>query len=132
MCCAQELALFFTTDTNNTFPLQRVLYLAPWAWNKKINPLQYETAKSAIVSLTKALSQALAPSRINVNCIIPGFIGSIRPTRLEADEALDLIDRIPMGYLGEIPDIADSVYFLISDASKYVTGQALEVSGGLY
>ena len=129
--CAQELAMFFATDMVSSPTLKRILYLAPWAWNRDINPLRYQTVKSATVALTEALANTLAPSRINVNCIIPGFIGSIRPTRLEADEAQGLADKIPMGYFGEIPDIADALYFLISDASKYVTGQVLQVSGGL-
>ena len=129
--CAQDLAMFFSSDLAKGPPLKRILYLAPWAWNRELNPLQYQAVKSATVALTKALAKQLAPSRINVNCIIPGFIGSIRPSRQEIDEALGLTDRIPMGCLGEIPDITDAVYFLVSDSSKYVTGQALEVSGGL-
>ena len=109
----------------------RILFLAPWAWDRYADPLQYETIKACTVTHTKIMAKRMAAKRINVNCIVPGFIGGRKPLTIEKEKGSELINYIPLGCLGEIPDVMEAVYFLISDSSKYLTGQVLEVAGGV-
>ena len=73
----------------------------------------------------------MVSSRINVNCIVPGYIGGVKYSGKESGKISEVIDYIPMGCLGEVADIVETAYFLISDSSKYLTGQVLEVAGGI-
>jgi len=128
--CAQDLAAFFEAERTKRNS-GRIVYLAPWAWDKYADPFRYEAVKAGTIALTKNMSNIMAPSKINVNCIIPGFIRAIRPSKIEKEQGAGLMGKIPFGYLGEIPDVLEAVSFLISGTSKYLTGQVLEVSGGI-
>lgn len=87
----------------------------------------YSAAKGALISFTKALSMELARYKIRVNCVAPGLIES------EMTEKLNLIEikkTIPLKRIGEPHDVAECVYFL-ADKASYVTGEVLNISGGL-
>jgi 3-oxoacyl-[acyl-carrier protein] reductase len=109
----------------------KIVYLAPWAWDKHADFLGYRLVKAGIIALTQTWANRLASSRINVNCIVPGYIGGVKGSGAASGKTLEVIDHIPIGYLGEVQDIVETVYFLISDSSKYMTGQVLGVAGGL-
>jgi NAD(P)-dependent dehydrogenase (short-subunit alcohol dehydrogenase family) len=109
----------------------KIVYLAPWAWDKHADDLRYRTVKAGTIALTQALASKLASSRINVNCIVPGYIGGVKCSGTASGKTSEMIDHIPIGYLGEAQDIIETVYFFISDSSKYLTGQVLGVAGGL-
>jgi 2-hydroxycyclohexanecarboxyl-CoA dehydrogenase len=94
----------------------------------------YAAAKGGVIALTKSLARELAPSGVSVNCVCPG------PTRtplLEQEQRdnpklIEKLSRaIPMRRIAEPEDIARAIAFLASDASSYITGQVLSVSGGL-
>jgi NAD(P)-dependent dehydrogenase (short-subunit alcohol dehydrogenase family) len=95
--------------------------------------IAYTASKSGIDGMTKAMAVELSPQGIRVNCVAPGFI----ETNMSA-KALDedpqrkqkVLSRTPMGKLGLPEDIADAVYYLASDAAKYLTGVVLPVDGG--
>jgi 3-oxoacyl-[acyl-carrier protein] reductase len=108
----------------------KIVYLAPWAWDKHSDSLRYETVKAGTIALTQTLANRLASSRINVNCIVPGYIGGVKCLDTASRKTSEVMDHIPMGYIGEMPDIVETAYFLISDSSKYLTGQVLRVAGG--
>ena len=108
----------------------RILYLAPWAWDMFPDQLQYSMVKAGAIALTKAMAKRMASSRTNVNCIVPGFVSANKLLRIDKEKTRELIKHIPLGYIGEIEDVLEGAYFLISDASKYLTGQVLELSGG--
>lgn len=108
----------------------RIVFLAPSAWDCYTDPLHYQMLKAGTVSLTQTLAKRLSPLNINVNCVVPGFISGSKPLYLEKEESHELLDHIPMGCLGEIADVMEAAYFFISDVSKYITGQVLEVAGG--
>jgi len=127
---AQEIA-YCIGENMTTYGSGRVLFLAPSEGEKRAVPLTCESVNGGIIRLTRALATKLASSRINVNCIVPGFIGQTERVAVEGKEAHSVTQHIPLGYLGEMPDILEAVYFFVSDASKYVTGQVLEVAGGL-
>jgi 3-oxoacyl-[acyl-carrier protein] reductase len=108
----------------------RVIYLAPWAWDKYANSVSYETAKGAVVALTHASANESARFHVNVNCIVPGFIRSVRPSKIQRELADKLLGEIPAGRMGELTDITEAVSFLAGDSSKYLTGQVLKCNGG--
>lgn len=86
----------------------------------------YSMTKSAVIGLTKALSQELAPSGITVNCVAPGIID----TRMnECFDKNELAEQVPLGRLGTPEEIASAVLFFAEN--PYVTGQILGVNGGI-
>lgn len=86
----------------------------------------YSMTKSAVIGLTKALAQELAPSGITVNCIAPGIIN----TRMNSQFAeKELCQEVPLGRLGTPQEIADAVMFFAK--SNYITGQVLGINGGM-
>jgi len=128
--CAQDLAGSVAKKMRKTRS-GRLLYLAPWAWDKFVDRFRYQTATVGAEALTKGMAQEMSDVSVNVNCIIPGFIGGVRPSSMEKKMYFRAMEEIPVGYLGEISDILEAVWFLISDKSKYVTGQVLRVTGGV-
>jgi len=94
----------------------------------------YSASKGGIWTFTKALAKELAPYGITVNCISPGFIaGTAFHTTFTSPEVHKKMEgMIPLGRLGEAQDIANVALFLASDLARYMTGQSLEVNGGLY
>ena len=98
----------------------------------------YSASKGAIVGFTKALSAELAPSKIRVNCVCPGWIDTpfnqpainFMGGREDQDRVVKQI--VPMGRQGTPDEIAPMVVYLASDGSTYMTGQALVIDGGVY
>jgi dihydroanticapsin dehydrogenase len=96
----------------------------------------YAASKGAVVSLTRALARELAPKRIRVNCVCPGWIDtSFNESLIDylgGDESLSsVVARIPLGLMGMPREAAAAILFLASDASSFVTGQMIVVDGGL-
>lgn len=93
----------------------------------------YTAAKSAIEGMTRAMAVELSPKGIRVNCVAPGFIAtdmSAKALNNDPDRKNKVLSRTAMGYLGEPADLGEAIYFLASDAAKYVTGVVLPVDGG--
>lgn len=91
----------------------------------------YSASKAGIIGLTKALSNEVAPSGINVNCIAPGVITTDMISCYSKDDLNVLCDETPLGRLGTPEDIANAVEFLISDKAAFITGQILGINGGM-
>lgn len=96
------------------------------------NMVAYCAAKGAIVQLTKALANELAPYGINANAIGPGYYETAmtKPIFEDTAYAQKLLSRIPVNRFGLPQDLAGTAVFLASEASDYVTGQVLYVDGG--
>jgi len=95
--------------------------------------IAYTAAKTAIEGMTKAMAVELSPKGIRVNCVAPGFIKtnmSAKALDSDPERKQKVMSRTPMGYLGEPADVAEAIYFLASDAAKYITGAILPVDGG--
>ena len=91
--------------------------------------VNYSAAKAALIGATKALAQEVAPRNITVNAVAPGFIQTDMTKELPEDELKKLI---PVGRFGKPEEVAAVVTFLASDAAAYVTGEVINVNGGLY
>ena len=100
----------------------------------------YSAAKAGVIGLTKSLAREWGPQHINVNAIAPGYIEGTRLTRARADgdtmgmpeDVIPLVvSKIPIGRAGTPDDVADLAAFLCSPQSDYLTGQTIELHGGL-
>ncbi len=91
----------------------------------------YSAAKAGILGLTKAMARELAPDRVRVNAICPGFIATdITKGKLTPEMQDRILAGIPMGRVGEATDVAGCALFLASDLSAYCTGTEIDVNGG--
>jgi 3-oxoacyl-[acyl-carrier protein] reductase len=97
------------------------------------NPGQtnYAAAKAGMIGFTKSLAQEIASRNVTVNAIAPGFIESDMTRALNETQVQALRERIPLARLGSAADVAAAVVFLVSDAGAYITGETLNVNGGL-
>lgn len=95
--------------------------------------LAYSAAKGAVLTLTRGLSKELAPRRIRVNCVSPGMIDTtFHDTFTSAEVRKMVASRTSIGREGTPEDVANAVLFLASDASAYITGESMEINGGLW
>ena len=83
-------------------------------------------SKSAVIGLTRALAQELAPSNITVNCVCPGIIDTRMNEQFDRE---DLENEVPLGRLGTPDEVASAILFFAENG--YVTGQVLGVNGGI-
>ena len=89
----------------------------------------YSAAKGAVVAATKALAQEVAKRNITVNAVAPGFIRTDMTGELDEKE---LIKMIPVNRFGEAEEVADLVGFLTSKKAGYITGEVININGGIY
>ena len=93
--------------------------------------VNYAAAKAGMIGFGKALAREVASRNITVNTIAPGFIETDMTRDLGDEQAEALLQQIPAGRLGTPNDVAAAVVFLASDAAAYVTGETLNINGGL-
>ena len=94
--------------------------------------VNYAASKAGVIGLTKTVAREFAQRGINVNAIAPGYIQTPMTDVLAEKVKEDLKRLIPMDRLGRPEDVAEAVLFLVSDRSSYITGQVLNVNGGIY
>ena len=91
----------------------------------------YAASKGGLISLTKSVARELASRSITANAISPGFIKTPMTDRLPEEVKTHFVARIPLARMGEPIDVARAVLFLASDEASYITGQVLNVNGGV-
>lgn len=91
----------------------------------------YAAAKAGVIGFTKSMAKELASRGINVNAIAPGFIDTDMTSVLSEQLKENLVAEIPAGRLGSPDDVAAATLFLVSDSANYITGQTLNVDGGM-
>ena len=91
----------------------------------------YAAAKAGIMGLTKATAKEVGARGITVNAIAPGFIMTDMTAQIPEQSQEQLLKLIPLREFGHPGDVADAVCFLASDAARYITGQTLQVDGGM-
>ncbi len=97
------------------------------------NPGQanYAASKGGIIAFTKSIAKELASRNINVNAIAPGFIETEMTLKLSEEVRNNILKLIPLGKFGQAGNVADLALFLVSDDSTYITGQVIQVDGGM-
>ena len=91
----------------------------------------YSASKAGLIGLTKTLARELASRGITVNAVAPGLIETDMTTVLSEEIRQAILQKVPLGKLGEPDDIAGAVAYLASPEAKYITGQVLTVDGGM-
>ncbi|MFH1790798.1 MAG: 3-oxoacyl-[acyl-carrier-protein] reductase [Candidatus Omnitrophota bacterium] len=91
----------------------------------------YAASKGGIIAFTKSTAKELAPRNININAIAPGFIKTDMTAVLTEETKDNMMKLIPLGKLGSAADVAELALFLVSDSSSYITGQVIQVDGGM-
>lgn len=91
--------------------------------------VNYSAAKAGIIGATKALAQEVAKRKITVNAVAPGFIRTDMTGTLDEQE---LVKVVPVGRFGEAQEVADLVSFLASNKAAYITGEVININGGIY
>jgi len=97
-----------------------------------IGQANYAASKAGIIGFTKTLAREFASRGIMVNAVAPGFIETDMTRTLPEKVREGFIGNIPLGRMGAPEEIAEAVLFLATDASNYITGQVINVNGGLY
>lgn len=93
--------------------------------------VNYAASKAGVIGMTKSMAKELANRGVTVNAIAPGFIRTAMTDVLSDDVKAEITRVIPMGIMGETEDVANLAAFLASDASRYITGQVINVDGGM-
>ena len=91
----------------------------------------YAASKAGIIGFTKSLAKELASRNILVNAVAPGFIETNMTDVLKEDVKLNIKKQIPLNRIGTAEDVANVVYFLTAKESSYITGQIIQVDGGM-
>ncbi|MDP8217166.1 MAG: 3-oxoacyl-ACP reductase FabG [Candidatus Theseobacter exili] len=91
----------------------------------------YAASKAGVISLTKSLAKDAGPYGINVNCVCPGVIRTRMTSSLPKKVIEEYKKNIPLGRIGSPEDVANAVLFLASEKADYITGEILDVNGGL-
>jgi len=92
----------------------------------------YAASKAGVEGFTRALAKELGSRGITVNAVAPGFIETDMTNALPESQAAALIAQIPLARLGQPEEIASVVGFLASEKGAYITGETLQVNGGMY
>lgn len=98
------------------------------------NPGQanYSASKAGVIAMTKSIARELAPRNITVNAVSPGLVDTDMAMNLPDDAREAIVSRIPIGRMGTPAEVASAVSFLVSKYADYITGQVVNVNGGLY
>lgn len=96
-----------------------------------IGQTNYSAAKAGVIGFTKSLAREMASRGITVNAVAPGFIATDMTAAMPEKAQAQVVGSIPLGKMGQPEDIANAVVFLASDKASYITGQVVNVDGGM-
>lgn len=92
----------------------------------------YAASKAGLIGLTKTLAKEFASKGITVNAVAPGYVGTEMVKSVPKEILEKIIAQIPLGRLGEPAEVAGAVAYLVSEDGRYITGQVIDINGGLY
>jgi 3-oxoacyl-[acyl-carrier protein] reductase len=92
----------------------------------------YAASKAGLIGLTKSLAQELGSRNITVNAVAPGFIETDMTHSLKDEHKAKITAAIPLGRIGSPPEVAAAVRFLCGEEASYITGNVIDVNGGMY
>jgi 3-oxoacyl-[acyl-carrier protein] reductase len=96
-----------------------------------VGQVNYSAAKAGVIGMTKSLAKELGSRGITVNAIAPGYINTDMTAVLKDELKEKVTELIPLKRLGEVEDIAEMAAFLASDKASYITGQTIQIDGGM-
>lgn len=96
-----------------------------------IGQANYAASKAGVIGMSKSMAKEFATRNVRVNCVAPGFIKTSMTDNLSEEIQKDILSNIALNTLGDVEDIANAVSFLASKEAKYITGQVLNVCGGM-
>jgi 3-oxoacyl-[acyl-carrier protein] reductase len=102
------------------------------AMSGNIGQANYAAAKAGMIGFTKSLAREVGSRGVTVNCVAPGFIDTDMTRALNEQQRQALLATIPLGRLGQPDEIGAVVAFLASPAAAYITGETIQVNGGMY
>jgi len=108
-----------------------IINISSMSWMGNLGQANYAASKAGVVGLTMTAARELARNHVTANVICPGFIETDMTRGMTEDGWNMMIGKVPMGYAGKPSDVGNLVAFLASDDAKYITGQVIEVSGGM-
>ncbi len=91
----------------------------------------YSASKAGVIGFTKSMARELSSRNIKVNAVAPGFIQSKMTDELSEDVKENMLETIPLNKFGNQEDVANTIIFLASDKSNYITGQVINIDGGM-
>lgn len=109
----------------------RIINISSMSWMGNIGQANYSAAKAGVIGFTKTLARELAKYNITVNAICPGFIDTPMTRAVPEKIRAMMLEKIAMKRIGDPKDVAALVSFLASDEASYITGEVINVSGGL-
>ena len=109
----------------------RVINISSGSWLGNIGQANYAASKAGIIGMTKSAARELASRGVTVNAVAPGFIETEMTAVLSEEVKKASAAQIPLGHFGKPEDIAKTVAFLASDDAAYITGQVIQVDGGM-
>lgn len=124
-CCQAVLPSMIRRQAGSIVNLSSI-----WGISGASCEVPYSAAKAAVIGFTKALAQEVGPSHIRVNCVAPGVVLTEMNSQLSEEDLQVLKEETPLEILGEAEDIAEAIYFLASEQSRFTTGQTLSPNGG--
>jgi len=96
-----------------------------------VGQANYSASKGGMIALTKTTAKELGSRGVNVNAVAPGFIQTVMTEEMPEEARADIAEKIPLRRLGTPEDVANTVLFLCSEMSSYITGQVIAVDGGM-
>ena len=97
-----------------------------------IGQANYTASKAGLVAMSKSFALEYGKKNININCVSPGFISTEMTNKIDQNYKEILKSRIPLDRFGEPKEVANTVLFLCSNLSDYITGETIHVNGGMY
>jgi 3-oxoacyl-[acyl-carrier protein] reductase/2-hydroxycyclohexanecarboxyl-CoA dehydrogenase len=108
-----------------------IINISSMSWMGNLGQANYAASKAGVVGLTMTAARELARSHVTANVICPGFIDTDMTRGMSEEGWNMMVGKVPMGFAGKPEDVGNLAAFLASDEAAYITGQIIEVSGGM-
>jgi 3-oxoacyl-[acyl-carrier protein] reductase/2-hydroxycyclohexanecarboxyl-CoA dehydrogenase len=108
-----------------------IINISSMSWKGNLGQANYAASKAGVVGLTLTAARELARNHVTANVICPGFIDTDMTRGMSEDGWKIMVSKVPMGFAGKPGDVGNMAAFLASDEASYITGQIIDVSGGM-
>ncbi|MDR1636215.1 MAG: 3-oxoacyl-ACP reductase FabG [Treponema sp.] len=108
-----------------------IINISSMSWKGNLGQANYAASKAGVVGLTLTAARELARNHVTANVICPGFIDTDMTRSMSEEGWKMMVSKVPMGFAGTPADVGNMAAFLASDEASYITGQIIEVSGGM-